>query len=108
MRRCIALLLIAVLSTMPLAGMGKAASTDVDEMQDMQDMPCHHGAPGREDASKGGSDFCKGTSHCCAHFIPPAAAAVPADRVGAIAIAHRPDLASGIVIPPLDPPPLAL
>ena len=105
MRRYIATLLIAVLGAMPLIGIGKTASADA---QDVQEMPCHQSAPKPDSEPKSDCDFCKGASQCCATFIPPASEPGPSALVGALRIADRPGLASGIVRPPLDPPPLVL
>jgi hypothetical protein len=105
MRRCLASLLIVILGTMPMLVMGKTAGANA---QDVQEMPCHQSAPKPDSEPKGDCDFCKGASQCCATFIPPAAEPGPGALVGAVRIADRPGLASGIVLPPLDPPPLVL
>jgi hypothetical protein len=104
MRRVLAMLLIAILATMPLVGMTKHASADA---QDMQEMPCHESAPKPDADSKGDCDSCKGASHCCATCIPPAPTLSPYVDVGAIRISGVQHIAAGLVVTPLDPPPLA-
>jgi hypothetical protein len=110
MRRFLILLLIGVFGAMPLVGVSKtlnADAQDAQEMQDMKDMPCHQSAPKSPDESNGDCDYCKGASHCCAGFLLPAPAFEPAAAPGATRFVSRAALAAGIVIPPLEPPPLA-
>jgi hypothetical protein len=110
MRRLLSLLLIAILSAMPLTGIAKQASadaTDTQEMQDMKDMPCHQSTPKPAADSTTDCDSCASASLCCAVFLPPAAAFLPSDEAEAIRIAGASDLPAGIVVPPLEPPPLA-
>jgi hypothetical protein len=110
MRRLLVLLLIAILGAMPLLGMARQASAgaqDTQEMQDMKDMPCHQIAPKPEPASGSDCDSCTSAGLCCAAFMPPAPVRSARIEVRAVRIAGSAGIAAGIVIPPLDPPPLA-
>jgi hypothetical protein len=111
MRRILVLLLISILGTMPLMGMARQASAgpqDVQEAQDMNDMPCHQTAPKPDPASGNDCDSCKSAGLCCAAFMPFAPVFSASVDAGVGRIAGRIGIAAGIVIPPLDPPPLAL
>jgi hypothetical protein len=107
MRRLVALLLIAILSTLPLAGMAKTTAADAQEQQEMLDMPCHQGAPKSDTATSDHCDSCASAGLCCATFLPPASLAKTVEQAGTARIAVAAGLAAGIVLPPLDPPPLA-
>jgi hypothetical protein len=113
MRRLLCLLLIAIFGTMPLAGMAKSLGAalqdaeDMREMQAMKDMPCHQSAPKPADQAPEDCGYCKGASHCCLGFILPPPAIEPVAAAGVARITGVPTLGAGIVIPPLEPPPLA-
>jgi hypothetical protein len=112
MRRILVLLLIAILGSMPLMGMARQASAgsqDTQEVQDLQDLPpCHQSAPKAEPASGNGCDSCKSAGLCCAAFMPPARISSVSVAVSAVRIFSIAGIAAGIVVPPLDPPPLSL
>jgi hypothetical protein len=105
MRRVVALLLIAILGTMPLAGMSGPAGSGSPETQDM---PCHESATKSEPASGIDCDSCKTAGMCCTAFMPSAPAFSASVDAGAGRIAGHIGIAAGIATPPLDPPPLAL
>jgi hypothetical protein len=113
MRRLLVLLLIAIFGTMPLAGMAKSLGTAVQDLegrqalQDMKDMPCHQSAPKPADQPTEDCGYCKGASHCCLGFILPPAAADSALAPHESVVASAPVFSAGIVLPPLEPPPLA-
>jgi hypothetical protein len=110
MRRILSVLLIAILAGMPLLGMAKQASASAatdQSMQDMSDMPCHQSAPQPDSGLDDGCKQCASASVCCAAFLAPAQVFVPNEKTTAIRIAGPRSLPAGIVIPPLEPPPLA-
>lgn len=106
MRRFIACLLIAVLGTMPLVGMARMASADMQGAQDMQEMPCHESAPKAAAGSTDDCGSCAGASHCCASLILPTFVSIARVDAGAIRISGGQDLPAGVIVTPLDPPPL--
>jgi hypothetical protein len=111
MRRILVLLLISILGTMPLMGMARQASAgmqDTQEAQDMNDMPCHQTAPKPEPASGSDCDSCEAAGLCCASFMPSAAVFSPSVDIRVGRIVGHIGIAAGIVVPPLDPPPLSL
>jgi hypothetical protein len=111
MRRILVLLLIAILGSNPLMGMARqagAVAQDVQEVQDTQEMPCHQSAPKAEPASDKGCDSCKSAGLCCAAFMPSASIFSTSVDARVSRISGRDGVAAGIVIPPLDPPPLTL